>query len=79
VNAAVYTGQTGSSVDVRLNEQQRHIRLEHQNKSAVTEHIMKEGHRILFHDASTLNTIARNMDRTVREAIEIVLHPFNMN
>jgi hypothetical protein len=34
----VYTGQTGRSVDIRLMEHQRHIRLEHPDKSAVAEH-----------------------------------------
>jgi hypothetical protein len=34
----VYIGQTGRSVDIRLKEHQRHIRLEHPDKSAVAEH-----------------------------------------
>jgi hypothetical protein len=74
----VYIAQTGHSVDVRLKEHQ-HIRLEHPDKSAVAEHCINQGHRILFHHASILNTSARYMDRIVREATEVVLHPFNMN
>jgi hypothetical protein len=75
----VYIGQTGRSVDIRLKEHQRHIRLEHPDKSAVAEHRIHQGHRIQFHDASILATKTRYMDRIVREAIEIELHPYNIN
>jgi hypothetical protein len=75
----VYIGQTGRSVDTRLKEHQRHVRLEHPEKSAVAEHSVDLGHRILFHCTSILATKSRYMDRIVREAIEIELHPNNMN
>jgi transposase len=52
----VYIGQTGRSVDIRLKEHQRHIRLEHLDKSAVAEHSIDQGHRIQFHNASILAT-----------------------
>jgi hypothetical protein len=68
----VYIGQIGRSVDIRLKEQQCHIQLEHPDKSAIAEHSINQGHT-LFHDASILNTSARYMDRTVREAFEVVL------
>jgi hypothetical protein len=73
----IYIEQIGRSVDVRLKEQQCHIQLEYPDKSAIAEHSINQGH-ILFHDVSILNTRARYMDRTVREAFEAVLHPFNM-
>jgi hypothetical protein len=66
-------------VDVRLKEHQRHIRLEQPDKSVVAEHSIKEGHRILFHNASILNTNARYMGSIVKGATEVVLHPFNTN
>jgi hypothetical protein len=66
-------------MDIRLKEHQRHIRLEHLDKSAVAEHSINQGHRILFHNACILNTSARYMDCIVREATEVVLCPFNMN
>jgi hypothetical protein len=66
-------------VDVRLKDHQCHSRLEHPDKSAVAEHNINQGHRIPFLDASVLNTSAKYMDRIVREATEVVLHPFNMN
>jgi hypothetical protein len=52
----VYIGQTGRSVDIGLKEHQRHIRLEHPDKSAVAEHSIDQGHRIQFHNASILAT-----------------------
>jgi hypothetical protein len=75
----VYTGQTGRSVDIGLKEHQRHVRLEHPDKSAAAEHSIDQGHRIQVHNASILTTSARCMDLTVGEAIEAGLHPFNMN
>jgi hypothetical protein len=75
----VYIGQTGRSVDIRLKENQRHIRLQHPDKSAIADHNIDQGHRIQFHNSSTLATKTRYMDRIVREAIEVELHPFNIN
>jgi hypothetical protein len=71
----VYIAQMGRSVDIRLKEHQRHIRLEHPEKSAVAEHSIEQGHRIQFHNSSILATKFRYLDRIVREAIEIQLHP----
>jgi predicted GIY-YIG superfamily endonuclease len=75
----VYIGQTGRSMDIRLKEHQRHIRLEHPDKSAIAEHSIDQAHHIQFHNASILATKTRYMDRIVREAIEIELHPYNIN
>jgi hypothetical protein len=55
------------------------MRLDHPNKSAVAEHSIDQGHRIQFHNASILATKTRYMDCIVREAIEIELHPYNIN
>jgi hypothetical protein len=65
--------------DIRLKEHQRHIRIGHPDKSAVAEHSINRGHRIQFHSASILATKSRYMDRIVREAIEIELHPYSIN
>jgi hypothetical protein len=75
----VYIGQTGRSMDIRLKEDQRHIRLENPDKSDVAEHSIDQGHRIQFHNSSILATKTRYMDSIVRQAIEIVLHPYNIN
>jgi hypothetical protein len=75
----VYIGQTGRSVDIRFKEHQRNMRLKHSDKSAVAEHTIDPGHRIQFHNSPILSTKTRYMDRIVREAIEIQLHPYNIN
>jgi hypothetical protein len=75
----VYIGQTDRSVDAKLKEHQPHIRLEHPHKSALTEHSVHLGHRIQFHNNSVLATKTQYMDRIVREAIVIELHPNNMD
>jgi hypothetical protein len=75
----VYIGQTGPSVDIRLKEHQRYIRLEHPDKSAVDEHSIDHGQSIQFHNSSILTTKTRYMNRTVRVAMEMELHPYNIN
>jgi hypothetical protein len=75
----VYIGQTGRSVDIRLKEHQWRIRLEHPDKAAVAEHSIDQGHRNHFHYSAILASKTRYMDRIVREAIEIELHPYNIN
>jgi predicted GIY-YIG superfamily endonuclease len=75
----VYIGQTGRSVDTRLKDHQRHIRLEHPDKSTVAQHSVDLGHRIQFHNTSILATQTQYMDRIVRKAIKTELHPNNMN
>jgi hypothetical protein len=66
-------------VDARLKEHQRHICLEHPDKSAMAEHSVDLGHRIQFHNTSALATKTQYMDRIVREAIEMELHRNSMN
>jgi hypothetical protein len=72
-------GQTGRSIDTRLKEHERHIRLEYLDNSAVAQHSIHQEHRILFNSTCILSTKTRYMDRIIREAIEIELHPHNMN
>jgi hypothetical protein len=71
----VYIGQIGRYMHTRLKENQRHIRLEHPDKSVEAEHSVDLGDRILFHSTPILAIQTRYMDRIVREAIEIELHP----
>jgi hypothetical protein len=71
----VYTGQMG----IRFKEHQRHIRLEHPDKSAIAEHSIEQGHCNQFHNSSILTMKTRYIDRIVREAIEIELHLYNIN
>jgi hypothetical protein len=64
-------------MDIRLKEHQRHIRLEHPDKSALAEHSIDQGH-IQFH-IHIHATRTRYVDHIVREAIEIELHHYNIN
>jgi uncharacterized protein with PIN domain len=59
-------------VDTRLKEHQRHIRLEHPDKSAVAEHSVDLGHHIQFHNTSILATETQYMYRIVKEAIPTI-------
>jgi hypothetical protein len=75
----VYIGQTGQSIETRINEHHQHIRLGHPEQSAVAEHSMNLEHDILFQDTRILSTKSGYMGRFVREVIELELHPNNMN
>jgi hypothetical protein len=75
----VYVGQTGRTIEARLKEHRRHVRLNQPERSAVAEHSSTTYHRIDFDGASKLGTATRYMGRLVREAIEIRLHPDNFN
>jgi hypothetical protein len=69
----VYIGQTGRSVDIRLKEHLRHIRLEHPDKSTIAEDSINHRHCSQFHNSSIPPTKTRYMDHIVREAIEITV------
>jgi hypothetical protein len=67
------------AMSARIKEHHRHIRLAPPDKSAVAEHSISRGHRILLQDVKILSTKSRYMDRLFKEAIEIELHANNMN
>jgi hypothetical protein len=75
----VYIGETGRSIDTRIKENHRHIRLTHPDKSAVAEHSISRGHRIQLQDTKILSTKSRYMDRLIKEANEIELNSNNIN
>jgi hypothetical protein len=50
----IFFGQSCRSVDIRLKEHQRYIRLEHPNNSAIAEHSIDQGYCIEFHNSSIL-------------------------
>jgi hypothetical protein len=77
VSGKVYVGQTGRSKTARCKEHERHIRLCQPEKSAVEEHCLETGHRIELEEVTVLTRSAGYMDRLVKEAIEIRLHPDN--
>jgi hypothetical protein len=74
-----YVGQTGRTIEARLKEHRRHVRLIQPEKSAVAEPLIKTSHSLDFDGTSKLGTATRYKDRLVKEAIEIQLHPDNFN
>ncbi|KAJ4434821.1 hypothetical protein ANN_23392 [Periplaneta americana] len=75
----VYIGQTGRTIEDRIKEHKRSLRLYYPEKSAVAQHSIEKEHKILFDHTKVINKSSHYWDRTIKEAIEIKLEKNNFN
>ncbi|KAG8235159.1 hypothetical protein J437_LFUL015199 [Ladona fulva] len=74
-----YLGETGCTVETRIKEHKRNVRLKQSEKSAIAEHALDKGHKILFNEIKVLCTTPRYWERIVKEAIKIEVEEKNFN
>ncbi|KAJ4431302.1 hypothetical protein ANN_19899 [Periplaneta americana] len=75
----VYIGQTGRTIEDRIKEHKRNLRLYYPEKSAMAQHSIEKEHKILFDHTKVINKSSHYWDRTIKEAIEIKLERNNFN
>ena len=75
----VYIGETERTIETRVKEHRRHLRLGQFEKSAIAEHCAQENHNIHWEETAQLGRTRGYWDRITKEAIEIRLHPNNIN
>ena len=75
----VYIGETGRSIQERIKEHDRDIRLARTQTSAVSEHANETGHYPLWDEVKFIDRDSHWYTRGVKEAIRIKHHPNNIN
>jgi hypothetical protein len=74
-----YIGETGRSFQVRIKEHEADIRNERTRTSALAEHSLKTKHHVCLEDTKILAKEDHYYKRRLREALEIIKHPNNIN
>jgi len=75
----VYIGKTGRSMQERINEHDRDIRLARTQTSAVSEQTHETGHYPIWNEVKFIDRDPHWYTRRVKEAIHIKLQPNNIN
>ena len=75
----VYIGETGRDLDARMKEHDRDIRLGKTLQSAVAEHAHSTGHYPNWNNVKYVERDQHWYSRRLKEAIQIQLHPNNIN
>ena len=79
VSVAVYIGDTERSIQGRIKEHDRDIRLALAQTSAVSEHTHETGHYPIWNEVKLIDRDPHWDTRRVKEAIHIRLQPNNIN
>ena len=74
-----YIGETGRSMRIRLKEHSADILRERTRSSALVEHAGKTNHHICLENTKVIANEKHYFKRKVREALEIIKHPHNLN
>jgi len=74
-----YIVETGRSLQKRLKEHGADIKNERSRTSALAEHSLKTKHHICLESASIIAREEHHQRRKIREALEIIKHPHNLN
>ena len=75
----VYIGETGRAMQDRIKEHDRDIRLARTQTSPVSEHANETGHLPIWKEVKFIDRDPHWYTRRVKEAIQIRLHPNNIN